>query len=70
VVTSPGCEIVDGKTPYCTTNHDVAAVSAAGALPDTGGTSALVLLLGMLMLSLGGYIVIRSRRDTEAALDR
>jgi uncharacterized repeat protein (TIGR01451 family)/LPXTG-motif cell wall-anchored protein len=69
VVTSPGCEIVDGKTPYCTTNHDVAAVSADAALPDTGGASPLVLLLGMLMVSLGASIVIRSRRDTEAALD-
>jgi uncharacterized repeat protein (TIGR01451 family)/LPXTG-motif cell wall-anchored protein len=68
VVTSPGCQIVDGKTPYCTTNHHTGSVSpdSAGVLPDTGGTSALMVLLGVLLLSVGGYIVIWSRRDTEA----
>lgn len=71
VVASPGCEVVDGATPYCTTNHDVVEVappavagSGTGAgLPGTGGPNLGLLAAGAALVLAGGALLLpRARR--------
>lgn len=72
VVASPGCDVVDGTTPYCTTNHDIAEAAppaAAGdaGLPDTGGPDRLLLAAAAAMLLTGVAMVLpRTRRRWQA----
>lgn len=71
VVSSPGCEVVDGKTPYCTTEHafDAGVGNGNALLPDTGAGRFLppALGLGVLLLVAGLTLTVRRRRDGHTA---
>lgn len=67
VVTSPGCEVVDGATPYCNTEHPADAHSAA--LPDTGAGSLLPLLLALSLMGVGGFTLVLARGRKETIAD-
>jgi len=68
VVTSPGCQVVDGKTPHCTTDHTIPKAGAVspGTLPNTGGPNLVLLAAGMALLLSGGALILpRMRRRPE-----
>jgi uncharacterized repeat protein (TIGR01451 family)/LPXTG-motif cell wall-anchored protein len=71
VVSSPGCEVIDGATPHCTTDHHVSRPSESAAsptqtpaavLPNTGGPSRAPFALGLILLMAGSLLVAGSRR--------
>lgn len=65
-VTSPGCVVIDGQTPYCITDHKTKRPlnASGGRLPNTGGTVGVApLLAGFLMVVGGlGLVILRRRR--------
>jgi uncharacterized repeat protein (TIGR01451 family)/LPXTG-motif cell wall-anchored protein len=73
VVSSPGCEVINGETPRCRTNHEVPPpveppvappdVPDIGSLPSTGGPNLVALVAGLVLLLTGGALILpRMRR--------
>lgn len=66
VVTSPGCQVIDGETPRCTTDH-TGDGDTGGLLPGTGGPELALLVLGLGLL-VGGGLALSTRRRRPGAI--